>query len=115
MSRLSRSGHGRHAAVVSEPAPVEHDGADAGRLRPLGHQPPDRGGGRDVAGATGAADLALEARCGGQGAPAAVVDDLGDHVAVGSEHGQAGALGRPRDRLAHAVVPAQPRRPLRLR
>src|SRR5918998_92086 len=68
-------GEGLHAAVVLVSAAVEDRRLDPRGLRPLGER------------------LAR-----------AVVDELGEHAAVGAEHGDPGPLGGPGDLRAHAAA-----------
>src|SRR5688500_4457435 len=83
-------GEGLHAAVVLVTAPVEDRGLDAGGLGPLGEQ---------LAGALGLLharerlEFGLGPVDGGERAARRVVDELGEHTAVGAEHPDARPLG----------------------
>src|SRR3954447_8490510 len=97
----STLGEGLHAAVVAVAAAVEDRGLDPGGLRALREQ---------LARALGLlhAGHGLELVLGpvdrGQRAARDVVDELGEHAAVGAEHGDPRPLGGPGDLRADATA-----------
>src|SRR5579859_3627021 len=104
-----RVGDGGHTAVVTKTASVEHDARDARRLGPLGNQAADGGGSRLVGGGGETrTEVLLDRRCRRQRAAGPVVDDLGDDVTVGPEHGQAGPRLGTDHLLADPVVAPGP-------
>src|SRR3954464_10609478 len=103
-----RVGDRSDAAVIEEPAAVEHDLGDTGGLGPVGHEGTDLRGRLDIAGGA-ALEVLLDGGRGRDGAAVEVVDDLGGDVLVRAEHRQAGPLGGAGDELAHPVVPPRPR------
>src|SRR3954468_22431470 len=84
-------GEGLDAAVVLVAAAIEHGGLDAGGLRALGEQ---------LAGLAGllhrleAAQVGFDPADRRQRATPVVIDELGEHAAVGAEHRDARTLGR---------------------
>src|SRR3954454_13930828 len=84
-------GEGLDAAVVLVSAAVEDRGLDAGRLGALGQR---LAGLLRLVERLEGAQVALRPADGGQRAAGVVVDELGEHAAVGAEHGDARALGR---------------------
>src|SRR3954462_12826752 len=100
-ARAGPLGEGPDTAVVAVAAAVEDRGLDPGRLRALGEQ---------LARALGLlhAGQRLEVGFGpvdgGQRAAGRVVDELGEHAAVGAEHGDPRPLGGADDLRAHAAA-----------
>src|SRR5689334_7227745 len=96
---------GRDPAVVAVPAPVEHDGLDAGLLGPLREQLAHLARLAGLA-AVGRADRRVQGGRGGQRAAHAVVDDLREHVLRGPVDDQPGPGRAAGDLLADPQVPA---------
>src|SRR3954468_17140111 len=101
-------GQRRDAPGVPVATPVEDDGGDPRRLRPLGDQradPPCQGG----LVALGTLQAGVQRRGTDQGTADGVVDDLDVDVPGGPVDHEAGALRGAGDALAQPVVTAQPR------
>src|SRR3954447_14826192 len=94
-------GQGLHAAVVLVAATVEDRRLDAGGLGALGEQLPGLAG---LLHALERLELVLGPVDGGQRAARSVVDELGEHAAVGAEHGDPRPLGGAGDLRADATA-----------
>src|SRR6056297_3732228 len=95
--------HGGDAAVVGEPASVEHDLVDTGGLGALGDQLAHLGRSVDARARVGT-QVGLGGRRGGERGARVVVDDLDREVLVGPEHGQTRPSGGAVDLLANPAV-----------
>src|SRR3954470_3358996 len=96
------------STVVLVAGPVEDDLLDAGRLGPLGEQPPDLLGLGRLVTARGA-EVGLHGGGGREGPAGGVVDDLGQDVPGRPGHDEPRTLGSAEDLLARPDLAAQPR------